>query len=359
MLITNFCHHIYPIRNPFRSKLRGDFLHCSSRRIILRGIHRTLIGVLATLSSFAQAEISDITISDVTTRAFSVIWVSDQPVESARIKLYSDQQGQSEIAGYTIQTVSPAAALARGIVKIDVRGLAANTVYYVSGEMTDNSGDITPFPNTGSALLPVKTALETSRIDAANLPIANDILKHPVFELDRTTPSTATLVLISLPLKSEYPVSAFGIQHQNIANVLADLNNLYASDTHKSLKVAAGEPIEITEFRGNACELAKQKSILYRRLPQKADSPPVAEIETPQACFAPDGKAADFNCDSQIAFGDFNVLLAGFGQTTSADSPNCSFNHEFDLNQDQAIDYGDFNVFLSVFGKMENTHAAP
>lgn len=68
---------------------------------------------------FVLLEIYNISFSDVTPRAFSVVWVSSEAVDSAKLHVYADSQGQYEITNnLTISTVSPLDALQRGIVKL-------------------------------------------------------------------------------------------------------------------------------------------------------------------------------------------------------------------------------------------------
>lgn len=302
----------------------------------------------------AFAQISDVTVSDVTIRAFSIIWVSDEPVESATLHVYSDEQGTNEVTDdLSIALVSPAAALDRGIVKIDVTGALANTQYFVSGDMTDKSGVVSTLPQVDEPLISVQLAKEATRIDENGEPIANDLLMQTVLGLDGLTPAVDELILVSVPQKSQYPISAFSTQDETGAKILLDLNNLFAKSTSKSLKVPNGSPVQIAHFRGISCPSEQQKIKKLRRLPVKVELSPVAEVEVPQSCFSPENKAVDFNCDGNIAFGDFNIFLSEFGISNLADTPNCGFNEDFDLNQDKTIDFGDFNLFLSVFGKSE------
>ncbi|BBL58230.1 hypothetical protein [Methylomonas koyamae] len=324
------------------------------------GCSLALLAAFLTPTGLIAAELSNFTVTDVTTRAFSIVWVADQPVESAKIKVFNDEQGISEITqNVSVKLVSPSAALQRGIVKIDVTGLVAETPYYVSGEITDRAGALSSFPKNAEPLLAVRTAKEANRIDGDGQSIANDLIRQPVADVDGSSAAGGTLVLIDVPAKSLYPVAAFVNQDQSGSSVLVDLNNVFAKFNSSSLKINPGEPLEIKQFRGNVCDESKQVLSIFRRLPKSDVAVNAAKITELQTCFSPDGKATDFNCDGNIGFGDFNLFLGKFGTTNDSQSPSCSFNRDFDLNNDKTIDFGDFNLFLSVFGKVEKPDSQP
>lgn len=311
------------------------------------------------LPSFCFAEIYNISFSDVTPRAFSVVWVSSEAVDSAKLHVYADSQGQYEITNnLTISTVSPLDALQRGIVKIDVKGLLADTDYFVAGETFSKSGNSSTFPEA-DIYSRVHTTLETTRIGDDGKPIANDLIKQTVFEPDGVSAAPGVLVFFSIPGKSIYPVSSFAVQEQSSSTVLVDLNNLYSKSTLKSLNLVGGESVEISQLDGLSCEANTQIPLKVRRLAKQFDNPPLAKIEALESCFSPEGKGSDFNCDGNIGFGDFNLFIGKFGSSKTSQSPNCSFNIDFDLNNDKIVDFGDFNLFLSVFGKVENSAAQP
>ena len=182
---------------------------------------------------------------------------------------------------------------------------------------------------------------------------------HAVYQPDGLSAAPGVLTLVAIPGLSAYPVSAFVGEGTAASNVLLDLNNLYAQTTGKNLALAGGEVAEITEYRGLLCEPALHQVIRLRRLAQEADDPPVTQLKAAEACFSPDGKSVDFNCDGTIGFGDFNLFLGKFGESTRVAAPNCRFHSDFDINGDRAVDFGDFNLFLSVFGAAEPTPTSP
>ena len=86
------------------------------------------------------AAVSDIEPADVTTRAFSIVWASDEPVTGATVRVFAEADGTTELTGgLSVVLLSPAAALTNGVVKVDVRGVAADTCFYYQTDTTTSS----------------------------------------------------------------------------------------------------------------------------------------------------------------------------------------------------------------------------
>jgi len=282
----------------------------------------------------AVAVVSDTQITDVTTRAFSVVWVSSEPVTSATVKVFRDSTDIT--ATLNVNLVSPSSALQRGIVKVDVTGLTPVTT--VSVRTVTNGSE--------SDRLSVRTAAESTKANSNNQPIVNDLIMHKIFLPDGVTPAEGGLLLVKAPRLSSYPLTAFVGQGFTAPVAVIDLNNLFNDTTGLSAEVLAGEVLEVTEFRGLYCN-QNQKLTRMRQVPSHEESPPITELELPIKCFSPNNIAADFNCDKSIDPGDFNLFLYSFGTSI----PACRFNPDYDLNADKTIDPGDFNLFLFVFGR--------
>ena len=290
----------------------------------------------------AVAVVSDTQITDVTTRAFSVVWVSSEQVASATVNVFSDASGSNNITAtlnvIPVSDVNPSPALLQGIVKVDVTGLAPGTTAYVR---TVTNGVESP------NLLPVRTALESTKANSNNQPIVNDLILHKIFLPDGVNPAEGALLLVKVPKISSYPLTAFVDQGFTAPVAVIDLNNLFNDATGVSAEVLAGEVLEVTEFRGLHCD-QNQKLTHMRQAPGHEEPPPViTELELPVKCFSPNNIAADFNCDKGIDPGDFNLFLSSFGTSI----PTCRFNPDYDLNADETVGPGDFNLFLSVFGR--------
>ena len=133
-----------------------------SRSFIAR-LHSGFLAALLLLTAPAFAEVRYVTITDVTTRAFAVVWVSDQPIlAGTTVRVFNDVDGFDEITSsltVTLLRVDEPPAMVSGIAKVDVVGLAADTTVYVQ---TITVGDSSPspvvFPDLGS-LLELRTAL--------------------------------------------------------------------------------------------------------------------------------------------------------------------------------------------------------
>lgn len=296
----------------------------------------------------AVAVVSDTQITDVTTRAFSVVWVSGEQVTSATttVKVFSDASGSSDItATLNVTPVSPPPALLQGIVKVDVTGFAPGTTAYVR---TVTNGVESP------NLLPIRTALESTKANPNNQPIVNDLILHKIFLPDGVNPAEGALLLVKIPSISSYPLTAFVGEGYTSPAAVVDLNNLFNDGTGLSAEVKGGEVIEVTELRGiQSCNLNDQKLTRIRRAPQHKENPAITELESPAPCFSPSNIAADFNCDGKINAIDFNEFLIKFGTSKLNPASKCKFSSDFDLYKDDKIDAVDFNDFLIVFGSSE------
>ncbi len=331
---------------------RGDCLmvNLSGTRILVFLL--LLTGILI-FSKNTEAAISDAVIADVTPRAFSVVWVSDEAVSNATVKVFSDASATNDITStLSVSVVSGVTALNLGIVKIDIQGVAPDTIYYVQTQTTGASG-LVVFPDLAS-LLQVRTAVAVSASASDGSPITNDLLVHDMFTPDGVSAAEGALLVLSIPSISQYPLTAFVADASVASGAVIDLNNLIADATGTNAQLAGGTVIEISEYRGLLCSgLGPQKQLRLRRAPVHLEVPVITEAEVPAECFSPNGHTADFNCDAKVSAGDFNLFLSNFGLTSTNSAPDWRFNADFDLNNDRVIGAGDFNLFLSVFGQAE------
>ncbi len=298
----------------------------------------------------AMADVFDVTIANVTTRAFSLVWVSDEPVDDATVGVFRDPDGQDEItADLSVTLVSRAfpPALDQGIVMVDVTGLAANVSVYVQTETISDGGTVL-FP-ASAPLLEVTTAAVTTKANANDEPIVNDLILKEIFDPDGVTPTAGTLLLVDVPSVALAPLAAFVGDGFATPAGAVDLNNVFDGDSKTSAEVLGGEVLKITEFRGLLCNVDEHRLVKLRRVPEHEETPRITELEQAAPCFSPNGIAADFNCDGTINPIDFNEFLIQFGLSR----PDCKFNSDFDLSPDDRIDPIDFNEFLIVFGMTE------
>ena len=286
------------------------------------------------------------------------MWVSDEPVIDATLHVFSDPDGITEITSQlTVNLVSSnyPPALDLGIVKVEVVGLDPGETVYVQAETTSSSG-LFVYPDT-TPYIAVTTALTSSKESASGTPIANDLLTQDFFAPDGTTPASGALVVMQVPSISAYPLTAFVGQDYQTPKGTVDLNNLIDDTTHSNANLVGGETLRILEYRGLLCTDSgsglsttdNHQLEQFRRIPIHQESPPITELEAPASCFAPNGVAADWDCDGRIGLVDFARFLAKF----DLERPDCRFNQDYDLDNDGGVSLADFARFASVFGTQE------
>jgi hypothetical protein len=297
--------------------------------------------------SVGAAAVSDLTFTDVTDRAVSVVWAFDEPVSDGTVRVFADSAGTVELTGgLQVSLISSAfpPALADGIVKVDISGLVADTCVYVQTETTASAVD--QFP-AAAPFLEVCTEVAAARENGSGGPIVNDILAHDLFQPDELTPADGALLLISAPGVGSYPLAAFVGQEVASPATLVDLNNLFDAATGTSAELAGGEVVQMTEFRGLLCPgLASHQRVRYRRAPDHEEVPflglAVPEIEVPPLCFF-----ADTLCDDVVDILDVQRVLTIFGSQPG----ECEFNPDLDIVADQVINILDAQSVLNRFGE--------
>jgi hypothetical protein len=276
------------------------------------------------------------------------VWVSDEAVTNASVRVYSDPDGLDELTG-VLSVTTPSAAVPfahdQGIVKVSVSGLVADTQVYVQTETITASGTVLDPP--APPYLLVRTALATRKANAAEAPIVNDLISHDLLTPDGLSTAEGALLLVTAPAMSDYPVSAFVGDGFPLPAAVADLNNLFEAATGVSADLAGGEVLRLSEYRGRLCPLNDQDLVRFRRVPPHLETPPITSLEAAGACFT----GADFTCDGCVDPIDFNEFLIKFGLAN--EPPDCRFNADFDLSGDNRIDPIDFNELLMVFGVCE------
>ena len=312
---------------------------------MVRGV-RALVASLALVASATttNASVSDVTVADVTTRAFAVVWVSSEAVTSATVRVFSDASGTNEITSTLALALVSAAfppALAQGVVKVSVAGVSANTNVFVQTVTTGASGTVL-FP-TAAPFLQAHTATQTTKANAANQPIVNDLLLHNVFAPNGTTPATGALLMLAAPSVGAAPLTAFVGEGFTAPAAVIDLNNLYQASTGSSAEVAANQNLTLTEFRGLLCPgLADHKLIRFRRAPAHEETPRITEVEAAVPCFF-----ADTVCDNTINILDAQRVLNIFNRMRG----QCAFNPDLDIVADNTINILDVQRVLNRFGQ--------
>ena len=309
---------------------------------IVRRVLPAVIAVIATVR--AEASVSDVTVTDVTTRAFAVVWVSDQAVTNATLRVFSDAAGTTEITStlaLTLVSASFPPALTRGVVKVGVTGVTANTDVFVQ-TVTTSAGGTLPFP-AGPPFMQVHTATTTTKATALSTPIVNDLIRHDVFAPDGTTPAAGALLMVTAPSLGASPLTVFVGEGVAAPTAVVDLNNLFSAATGVSAAVPADQNLTLTEFRGLLCPgLVDHKLFRFRRAPAHEEAPPITEVESPVKCFF-----ADTVCDNTVNILDAQRVLNIFGRTRG----QCAFNPDLDIVTDNVINILDVQSVLNRFGQ--------
>ena len=324
----------------------------SSVRGLLAGL-AAAVG-LWILPGAAGAAVVDLMATDVTPKAFSVVWASDEAVTAAAVHVFSDAGGVTEVTGsLSVAVDSDATALANGVVKLTVSGAAAATTYYIQADSTGAGGTVLE-PAAGP-FAAVTTATRTVIGDSAALPVSADVLAIDVLQPDGLTAAAGALVIGAAPGVGAYPVSAFVGDGVAAPTALLDLAGFYDSSSGENAYLGDGAVVELGEFRGLICAgLTNHRLTRLRRAPEADEATAVTEIDDADPCYSPSGVSADFVCDGRIGGGDFNLFLAQFGLASPDTAPDCLFNSDFDLaDSDRSVGASDFTAFQSVFGSVE------
>jgi len=320
-------------------RLFSNLFYPSRRRL------RRLIQCAALFVPFGPissvADVFDVTATDVTTRALSAAWVSNEPVSSATIRVFADQDGLTDItSSLTITTdselVNPAHA--QGIVKVTATGLSADTDYFIQTETVSSSG-VFAFPAT-PPFMRVHTALETTKVNAVNNPIVNDLLSQDVFFPDGITPAPGSLVFVEAVGLSAYPLTAFvGVDGFDLQSAIVDTNNFFDING-TSLELQADDALKVSVFRGLICstDFAHQGFFGFRRTPAHEETPSITEVEAPFNCFT-----SDPICDNDVNILDVQFIINSIDTSLG----DCGFNPNVDVIADNDINILDIQRIIN------------
>lgn len=224
--------------------------------------------------------LSEVIISDVTDRSFSLIWTTDQQ-GSPNIEIYSDAAGVLPVANtssglYQVHTGDPLlerssrstsitdiedAAKTLGIVKMTVAGLDPATQYYIKFSITNATtleSTVCPdvgidyCPNSFSGLLSLITEQAPMRTASALLFVTDILLEQSV------SAQSGELIILNAE-SANYPISAFVGDGVPLPYASLDVNNLFSSTTNKTLVMAGstvksygdiGEGLVVHHYKG-------------------------------------------------------------------------------------------------------------
>jgi hypothetical protein len=185
--------------------------------------------------------VTKVWVTDVTPRAFSLVWVANQGA-SCSAKVYADPEGQQPMTGLSVTSDSAnhPPAEQNGVMKVNVTCLAPGTTYYFQ--------TVTVGPG-GTVFEPATGPLPSVRTEVSSSVIKNDVLAHKILKSDRSTPAQGALLVAEVEGGS-YPITGWVGSGAPVPWVLVDLNNIYSKTAHRNLELSGGEAITLESVGG-------------------------------------------------------------------------------------------------------------
>jgi hypothetical protein len=178
-------------------------------------------------------------VTDVTTEAFSVVWLTNKAA-TCSVNVYSDIQGNKPVTGFTTSNESayrPAAA-ENGVMKVRVSGLGLGTTYYFQ-IVCDG----------GTLVEPASGPLRSVRTEDSSEYVDNDVLLHRILKSDGSTPALGALLVVSVQ-GADYPVTGWvGDYAPGPPWAQVNLMNIYSPE-HHPLYLLGGEAITVESIGG-------------------------------------------------------------------------------------------------------------
>jgi chitodextrinase len=303
-----------------------------------------LISIIIAVHAYAGTpQVSQIMTTDVTTKSFSVIWISSEPAMAA-LKVFNGPDcvtpsGTAVITAYpilsgasTIQT----AAKNRGIVKVMVTGLLPDTEYcYQTVTTSESTSEQIISPDVPVKVTTEKRTISDHQVSSNRFPIANDVIAYPVYDKDFLTPAAGGILVVDLVDVGSYPATGFVGDGVVLPNSIVDLNNIFSSSDRQNMRLAGDERIKLIEYRGSGgCTLVQ-----YRKVPLNSG---INKILQPDACF----NTSDLDCDNQVDIGDVILTMNGLGNSTG---DNC-FNPDLDQDKNNTVNMEDIGIVSGKYG---------
>jgi len=196
--------------------------------------------VVVTFSLAGQPVVSQLLVTDVSPRSFSVIWIASEP-STCTLRVFD--QDKKELTGLEIisESASHPPAEDLGVMKVRVVGLKPDTSYYIKTETT-------PKANGKATIYPVDPMLVQT--EKSTFPVNNRVLVQKIY-YGKGVPGNGSLLILSVAGCS-HPVTGWvgGSTRPPSPYALIDLNNLYSGLTHRTLQVIGGERMTVVGYGG-------------------------------------------------------------------------------------------------------------
>lgn len=180
-------------------------------------------------------------------------------------------------------------------------------------------------------------------------PIVNDVVRFNIFAPDQISPLPGALLVLDVPGLSSHPISAFVGDGLPPPTAVANLRNIFDTQSHVTADIGGEEILGLRAFRGLAngsCTLQNQGLFHFRRAPQHEEVATLgvsfSELEELTSCFF-----ADTVCDDRVDILDVQRVLNQFNQACGG----CQFNGDLDIVEDCAINILDVQSVLNRFGQ--------
>ncbi|PIS37141.1 MAG: hypothetical protein COT35_07540 [Nitrospirae bacterium CG08_land_8_20_14_0_20_52_24] len=297
----------------------------------------------------AVPQISRTEVTDVTPYSFSVVWLSHVPA-TADVKIYSDAQGQNQIAGEVKVEPIPLgngfehvkeSAENRGVLKARVGRLLPSTTYYFRTVTYDKAKPDDFFES--NVMGPVNTAQVIQRTTVNNqgtVPVSNELILFGLMEADGTPAGEGSLLILQVTGCS-YPITGYVGDGVAAPQVLVNLNNAYGADL-RTKWLPGKERIRLKELRsGSDCVLTH-----FRLAPVNAGKGGVGDPMTGANASGILRAKADINVDASVNIQDFSLFATQFGSHVG----ECFYNVDYDFDGDTKVDVSDFSFFAAEYG---------
>ena len=247
-----------------------------------------LIVVLPKCLVAGVPEVNLLMVTDVSTKSFSVIWSANE-ASSCSLEVYEDQEGLALVEGVVIEPHPvesgdlqiKTAAENNGVMKVRVTGLEPATTYYYKTITTSKStSESTSYPDL-APYLPITTETQTVRtsISGQNIvPFSNDVMIHPCYLDDDTTPAEGTLLLATVE-GANYPCTSFVGDSVALPYALIDLNNMFSTASHENYDLVKGQNLTLLNFRG-----ISGNALITYAIPEDLS---LTEIKSPSSALKP------------------------------------------------------------------------
>jgi len=210
-----------------------------------------LLAALCQVANAAPAPPADLTITNVSTKSFHVVWHSS-PETEPEIDVFSNPAGTMPLNGLAItpypmaggDTLVAAESSARGLLSIGVAGLQPATTYYIRARSREFGGGAASV----SPLIPVQTAAVAGLVGPTTpfTAFANPLVGFQGISREGGQIDLSAIVTAAVP-GARSPVAAV-VGGDEL--VWLDLNNLVAHSNGRNLRVQGSEPLTLRVFRG-------------------------------------------------------------------------------------------------------------